>query len=44
MTVSQLHPDGWKSVPVSEHFENKTKAIRADRDTQYGKIFAESSN
>lgn len=43
MTASQLHPQGWISVPVSVHFEEKAKAIRADRDRQYGNIFTEEA-
>ena len=43
MTASELHPEGWISVPVSVHFENKAKYIRADRDRQYGNIFTETA-
>ena len=43
MTVSELHPEGWISVPVSEDFEKKAKDIRADRDRQYGNIFTETA-
>lgn len=43
MTVSKLHPEGWISVPVPEYSEKKAQKIRADRDRQYGNIFAETA-
>ena len=41
MTASELHPEGWISVPVAENFELRAKAVRAERDRLYGNIYQE---
>jgi hypothetical protein len=42
MTHSEIHPEGWISVPVLPRHEERAREIRADRDRQYPNIFAEA--
>lgn len=42
MTNSQLHPQGWISLLVGAGHEERAKQIRAERDRQYGNIYAET--
>lgn len=43
MINSQLHQQGWISVTVEPTAEEQAKQLRADRDRQYGNIFAEAN-
>jgi hypothetical protein len=43
MTGSAVHPPGWISVAITGANERRARAIRAERDRQYGNIFTEES-
>ena len=40
---SQLHQEGWISVPIDPKYEARAKEIRQERDQQYGNIFTEAN-
>ncbi|PWC10033.1 hypothetical protein B4923_18040 [Brenneria roseae subsp. americana] len=42
MANSEVHPQGWISVLISERHEERAKQIRAERDRQYGNIYTEA--
>jgi len=44
VTKSQTHEQGWISVPIAEQYEERAKRMRAERDRQYGNIFAEANS
>ena len=43
MTNSQIHPQGWISLLISPEYEERAKQMRAERDRQYGNIYAEAA-
>jgi hypothetical protein len=42
MTNSQVHPQGWISLLIAPKYEELAKQMRAERDCQYGNIYAEA--
>ena len=43
MTNSQVHPQGWISLLIAPEYEERAKQMRAERDRQYGNIYAEAA-
>lgn len=43
MTNSQVHPQGWISLLIAPEHEERAKQMRAERDRQYGNIYAEAT-
>lgn len=43
MTNSQVHPQGWISLLIAPEHEKRDKQMRAERDRQYGNIYAEAA-
>ena len=43
MTNSQVHPQGWISLLIAPEHEERAKQMRAERDRQYGNIYAEAA-
>jgi len=43
MGNSQVHPQGWISLFIAPEYEERAKQIRAQRDRQYGNIYAEAA-
>lgn len=39
---SHVHPNGWISLDIPEEWEGKARAMRAQRDLQYGNIYPEA--
>lgn len=44
MANSEVHPQGWISVHITEEHENAAKRLRAKRDQQYGNIYEEQDS
>ncbi|GFE98132.1 MULTISPECIES: hypothetical protein [Acetobacteraceae] len=43
MANSQVHPQGWISLLIAPEYEERAKRMRAERDRQYGNIYAEEA-